>query len=186
MDAWLRGPIAGVPPRLMPVAHGLTHALEDVERAAAGLAPDELWVRPGGAASVGFHLRHIAGVIDRLLTYARGESLLDAQFQALAAEQEPGSPPATAEELVGGVRAAVEKAVEQLRRTPPGSLLERRAVGRKGARSNVLGVLSHAAGHAERHAGQVVATATIVRVLGLADVPSGTAQAAEEKPRRIA
>ena len=38
--------------------------------------PSLLWTRPAGLASVGFHLQHIAGVIDRLFTYARGEALV--------------------------------------------------------------------------------------------------------------
>ena len=73
-EAWLGGPIEGVTPHLMPVAHALVQVGRDVERL-ADLTPDELWARPGGAASVGFHLKHVAGVLDRLLTYARGEAL---------------------------------------------------------------------------------------------------------------
>src|SRR5690606_9519964 len=74
-EAWLTGPIEGIDPYLMPVAHALVQASRDLERAASELSPEELWARPGGAASIGFHLRHIAGVLDRLLTYARGEML---------------------------------------------------------------------------------------------------------------
>jgi uncharacterized damage-inducible protein DinB len=162
-DAWLRGPLDGVPPLLMPVAHALVQTVDDVERAASGLAPDELWRRPGGVAPVGFHLRHIAGVTDRLLTYARGEALSDAQLRYLEGEAEPGTPPAGVEELLRGVRAAVAAATEQLRATDPEHLLEPRHVGRKRIESNVLGLLFHAADHAQRHAGQVVATAGVVR-----------------------
>ena len=83
MEAWLRGPIEGVPPLLMPVAHALVQAVEDLESAVAPLSADQLWVRPSGVASVGFHLRHIAGVVDRLFTYARGETLGREQLIAL-------------------------------------------------------------------------------------------------------
>lgn len=162
-EAWLRGPVEGVPPYLMPVAHALVQAVEDVERAAAPLSVDELWTRPGGAASVGFHLRHVAGVVDRLLTYARGETLGAGQLAALRAEGEPGDPPAEADALLRELRRAVERALAQLRSTGPEELLEPRAVGRKRLPSNVLGLLFHAAEHAQRHTGQVVATATIVR-----------------------
>jgi hypothetical protein len=31
------------------------------------LAVDEIWATPGGAASIGFHARHLAGALDRLL-----------------------------------------------------------------------------------------------------------------------
>lgn len=162
-EAWLRGPVEGVPPHLMPAAHALVQAVEDAESAIAPLSVEELWTRPGGAASVGFHLRHVAGVVDRLLTYARGEALDAAQLAYLRAEGEPGDPPAEADALLRDVRGAVERALAQLRSTGSGELLEPRAVGRKRLPSNVLGLLFHAAEHAQRHTGQVVATARILR-----------------------
>ncbi|HET9983770.1 MAG TPA: DinB family protein [Longimicrobiales bacterium] len=162
-EAWLRGPIPGVTPLLMPVAHAIVQAADDAEGAAAGLGPEELWARPGGAAAVGFHLRHIAGVLDRLFTYARGEALSAAQLRALEAEGDPGTPPAAASELIGALRGAVERALEQLRATPADGLLEPRGVGRKQVPSNVIGLLFHAAEHAQRHTGQIVATAKVVR-----------------------
>jgi hypothetical protein len=98
-DSGCGGPVPGVVAALQPVAHGLLQALEDVERACAGVAGEDLWRRPGGAASAGFHLRHMAGSLDRLFTYARGEALTDVQRAALAAEKEV-SPEVTAAELV--------------------------------------------------------------------------------------
>ena len=74
-EVWLRGPLDGFDPVVMPAAHALLQSAEDLERAAGSLTPEQVWTRPGGAASVGFHLKHIAGSIDRLLTYARGEQL---------------------------------------------------------------------------------------------------------------
>ena len=167
-EPWLRGPVAGVPPLLMPAAHALLQVMEDVERAAAPLTPDELWARPGGAASVGFHLRHLAGSTHRLLTYARGESLSAAQLAALPAEGVPGTPPADARVLVDAALGALADALEQVRRTPATSLEEPRPVGRSGLPSTVLGLLFHCAEHAQRHAGQIVTTARIVRGLGAA------------------
>jgi hypothetical protein len=74
-EPWLRGPVPGVPALLQPAAHAFQMALEDCEAAAGDLSDDELWRSPGaGAASVGYHLRHLAGSTDRLLTYARGEA----------------------------------------------------------------------------------------------------------------
>ena len=72
---WLRGPIAGLSDGLMPAAHAFLQTMEDVERAAGDLSIDQLWQTPGGSASVGFHILHLAGSTDRLLTYARGERL---------------------------------------------------------------------------------------------------------------
>ena len=73
LEAWLRGPVDGVPPMLVPVAHMLLHAQDDAAEAVKGLTPDQIWARPGGGASIGFHVRHLMGALDRLFTYARGE-----------------------------------------------------------------------------------------------------------------
>src|ERR671910_906321 len=93
-EVWLRGPVAGVDPMLMPAAHALMQTLEDAERDTAHLSVEDLWKPAGDAAPIGFHLRHLAGSTDRLLTYARGEKLNDAQRATLAAEKLPGTPPA--------------------------------------------------------------------------------------------
>jgi uncharacterized damage-inducible protein DinB len=161
-EAWLRGPLPGVPPLLMPAAHALVGAGEDLARAAAGLTPEELWARPAGVASVGFHLRHVAGILDRLLTYARGESLSEAQLVYLRGE--PDLVPATdVDTLLGAVHEAIDRALAQLRATPESSLADARGVGRLRYPSTVGGLIFHAAEHAQRHTGQVVTLARIVR-----------------------
>lgn len=161
-EAWLRGPVEGVDPYLMPVAHALIQADEDLERAASDLPIDTVWARPGGAASIGFHLRHIAGVLDRLLTYARGEMLSDAQLRAIRREGEPGEPPEAAAALVRGARDAIDRALETVRDTPRDDLLEPRLVGRRKLPSTVLGLLYHAGEHVTRHTGQIITTAKVV------------------------
>lgn len=163
IEAWLRGPVPGVPPLLQPVAHALIQAREELEAAAGVLTADELWSTPGGAASVGYHLRHLAGALDRLLTYARGEPLSEAQRAALLAEARPPDPRPTAAALLAEAGAAVDRALEQLRSTPESSLLEPRFVGRARLPSTVLGLIFHAAEHTARHAGQVVTTVKIAR-----------------------
>lgn len=162
-EMWLDGPVEGVPPLLTPMAHGLIQAFADVRRAAEGLSVEELWARPGGAASVGFHLKHIAGSTDRLVTYAKGIPLSSAQVAGIKLEGVPGTPPAGVEELLSGVEAAIEGALDALRATAPESLLEFRGVGKAQRPSTVHGLLSHAAEHAQRHAGQVITTVKILR-----------------------
>lgn len=174
-EAWLRGPIEGVDAYLMPAAHALVQASEDLERAASRLSPAELWLRPGGAASVGFHLRHIAGSIDRLLTYARGEPLSPAQRERIGVEGVPGEPPSEAAALVGEARAAIRQALDVLRATSRAALLEARGVGRAQLPSTVLGLLFHIAEHTQRHTGQVITTAKVIRGLRLA-VQGGTTE----------
>lgn len=159
-EFWMRGVrVPGIGDALQPVAHALLQAMEDLEGAASGLSVDALWARPGGAASAGFHIRHLAGSLDRLTTYARGEALTDAQLAFLRAEQEPG---ATADELLAHARATIDRALDQLRATPDASLNEPRGVGRNQLPSSVRGLLYHAGEHTSRHTGQVVTTVKIV------------------------
>lgn len=161
-EVWLRGPVEGVPQLLMPAAHALLQAREDLHSAAAGLTPGELWQRPGGAAPIGFHLRHLSGSLRRLLAYAEGRKLSPEEVAAIRLEGEPGTPPATAAELLAVVDAAVEEGLEALRNTGEAALLAPRTVGRAALPSTVLGLLFHAAEHAQRHTGQVIATAKVV------------------------
>ena len=163
-EAWLRGPVRDVDPYLMPAAHALVQVRDELAEAVKGLNRDQLWARPGGAASVGFHLRHIAGATDRLLTYARGEALSDAQRRTAGAESTPGEDEDPAA-LLARVDAAIEAALAQIRRTDRASLLDPRPVGRAALPSNVLGLVFHAAEHAQRHTGQAIATAKVVRAL---------------------
>ncbi|HET7274842.1 MAG TPA: DinB family protein [Longimicrobiaceae bacterium] len=163
-EAWLRGPIDGVNPYLMPAAHALIQAGEDLHRAAESLTTEELWEKTGGAASLGFHLTHIPGTIDRLLTYARGEMLSDNQLKALKRESDPGKS-STATDLLQEIAATVGRALTQIRNTPEEDLLQPREVGRKRLPSTVLGLISHAAEHTQRHTGQVITTAKILRGL---------------------
>lgn len=165
-EVWLRGQsVPGVPPFLQPVAHALLQSVEDVRRAVDPLTVSEVWARPGGAPSVGFHVRHAAGSLDRLLTYARGEGLSAEQREFLAAEAEPGSPPPEAPALALAFERQVDRALEQLRATPEAALLEPRGVGRLQLPTTVLGLLVHVAEHTQRHVGQIVTTAKIVKAL---------------------
>lgn len=170
-EPWLRGPLPGIPALLQPAAHALVMALEDATAAVEGLAEHQLWLTPGGAASVGFHLRHLSGSTDRLLTYARGEHLSDAQKAALGAEREPGDPRPSARELIDRWRATVDAALAYLATVPESSLLDARGVGRAQLPSTVLGLIFHTAEHAARHTGQIVTTAKIVRGEAAHEVP---------------
>lgn len=164
-EPWLRGPIPGISSFLQPAGHAFVMAQEDVERAVAGLSLNGLWARPGGAASIGFHVAHLSGSTDRLLTYARGEGLMDTQLRVLAAEKTLDETRPPLGELLARWKATVESALRQLAATPESVLLEPRFVGRARLPSTLLGLLFHAAEHASRHTGQVVTMAKIVRGL---------------------
>ncbi len=161
-EPWMRGPVDGVPPLLQPVAHSLIFAREELHRVVAPLAARQLWARPSGAASIGFHVCHLAGALDRLLTYARGESLSAEQREALKSEGSPGDVPPDAATLLARADAALDHAMAQVRATAEQALLEPRGVGRQQLPSTVLGLLFHAAEHAQRHVGQIVTTARLV------------------------
>lgn len=161
-EVWLRGPVPDVPPLLQPVAHCLLQCREEVNAHVAGLTPEEIWMTPYGAASVGFHVRHAAGSVDRLFTYARGEQLSAAQRAQLASERAPDLAPNAGPRLVAGFEEAVDQALAQLRSTDASSLLDFRGVGRAQLPSTVLGLLFHAAEHTHRHIGQLVTTVRFV------------------------
>jgi len=160
-EVWLRGPVPGVPDALMPAAHAFLQTLEDAEHAAGDLTVEQLWQTPGGAASVGFHLLHLAGSTGRLLTYARGERLNADQRAALAAEAAPER--RSVSDLISQLRVAIEAALAQIRAVPVDTIFEPRTVGRAALPTTVVELLFHAAEHSQRHAGQLVTTAKIVR-----------------------
>ena len=165
-EVWQRGPVPGFDPLLMPVVHALLQVREDLERLAGQVPSEHVWLRPAGAASIGFHVRHTGGALDRLFTYARGEALSDAQRAALREEGVSGDPPVSLSVVVSGVDTIIDKALRQLAATSRESLLEERKLGRAGLPTTVLGLLFHAAEHCTRHVGQAITTARIVTVLG--------------------
>ena len=160
---WLRGPLPDYIDELQPVAHSLLQVREEIGRAAS-VPSAQLWARPGGAASVGFHLKHLAGSLDRLLTYASGKPLSKAQYEFLANEERDGAE--SAEALVRLAQAAIDRALSHVRTTPLCTLDEGREVGRDRLPSTVLGLLFHAAEHAQRHSAQIITTAKVVSTIG--------------------
>jgi uncharacterized damage-inducible protein DinB len=162
LEVWLRGPVAGVPPVLQPVAHILLQAGEEVRAVVSGLPTDRLWRRVGTSAPIGFHVLHAAGSIDRLFTYARGETLTEKQAAASAIERAAIDEPRDAATLLAALDAAIAAAVERLVATPEADVLAPRALGRAMLPTNALGLFMHAAEHTARHSGQIV---TLARVL---------------------
>jgi DinB family protein len=159
---WQRGPIEGVPAALQPVAHILLQVRESVGELVDGLTEEQWNARPANVASAAFHVRHMAGVIDRLFTYARGESLSEPQFAALRAEKDPVTL-ADVPVVLDALDRRVDLAIDELRRIDPATLGDFRSVGRAKLPSTVIGCLVHGAEHAMRHVGQLSVTTRIVR-----------------------
>ncbi len=161
-EVWLRGPVANIPMLLQPVAHALLQAREEVNEMLADFPENHLWDKPAGVASVGFHLQHLKGILDRLFTYAKGEVLNEEQLKALASEGEPDEKNMGVQELVQLFNGQVEKSLEQLRTTNEQTLHEPRVVGRSRLPSTVLGLLVHSAEHTMRHVGQMYVTVKVI------------------------
>lgn len=159
-EVWLRGPVEGVPAALQPAAHALLQVKEEIADILADFPDDKLWDRPAGVASVGFHLKHIPGVVDRLFTYARGEKLSSDQMRYLSSEAEETGE--SKDELIRAAQDRIDKAIDELRSIDPMTLPDFRGVGRKQLPSTVLGMLFHAAEHSERHLGQTLVTARVL------------------------
>lgn len=160
-EAWLRGPVEGILPQLQPAAFTFIQTIEDSDKACASLSQEELWSERPGLTPVGFHLRHLAGATDRLLTYARGEDMSEQQLAEMKQEKQPGN--ASAAELVSRLKSTLERALAQLRSTPEDSLYVVRQVGRGKLPSTTIGLMFHAAEHAHRHFGQIATTLKILR-----------------------
>lgn len=159
---WQRGPVDGIPDMLQPVAHILLQVRESADELVEGLTQAQWNARPAGIASAAFHVRHIAGVIDRLFTYARGGSLSEQQFASIRSEGD-GITDDNVAEVMDALHARIDSAIDELRTIDPATLGDYRAVGRAQLPSTVIGCLVHGAEHSMRHIGQLSVTSRIVR-----------------------
>jgi uncharacterized damage-inducible protein DinB len=166
-EVWLRGTLPDVPPLLQPVAHALLQAREDVNELTHEFPDQLLWIRLCGVASVGFHLQHLSGVLDRLFTYAAGRALSPEQLRTLSAEGDPDQTTQNVRELTLAFNRQIDQALAYLNAVDESTLNDARGVGRAQLPSTVFGLLVHAAEHVQRHVGQLL---VMVRILqGVAD-----------------
>jgi uncharacterized damage-inducible protein DinB len=156
----LRGTLADVPAVIRAVLHALELAQEDAERWCGDLTGVEVNARPAGLPSVAFQLRHIADSLNRLLTYAEERDLSEAQLADLGREAEAGALPHL---LLRDFGNSIERANQRIRSFAGTDLEAARFVGRKRLPTTLGGLLVHVAEHTQRHVGQVVTTAKIVK-----------------------
>lgn len=161
-EVWMRGPVPGIPPLLQPVAHALLQAQEEIHALLTDFSGSLLWQQPAGVASVGFHLQHITGVLDRLFTYAAGHALSDQQLAYLSAEGKPDEH-LSVTLLLDALDVQVNTSLAQLKGMDEQHLTDARTVGRKQLPSTVIGLLFHSAEHTMRHTGQLLVTVTVIR-----------------------
>lgn len=150
--------MAGVHPLLMPTLHCFAQVREDLARWTSGLTETQIWLRPHHLAPVGFHLRHIAGSVDRLTTYLEGRQLTADQLEAVRREMDPGAALAG---LLDEVSRALDRSERAIRSLQPEILQEPRYVGRKRLPTTVIGLVIHLAEHTQRHVGELIVTAKV-------------------------
>ena len=158
-EPWLRGTLTETPAVQRAVLHALEAAEEDLAKWCGDLTNDEIQQRPAGLASVAFHLQHIPGSVDRLLTYAEGRELSGEQLQALKGE---GTTATSTREALEALSAALQASADRVRRITPAELEEPRFVGKRRLPTTVGGLLVHVADHTQRHVGQAITTAKML------------------------
>lgn len=168
-EPWLRGTHPEVPAVIRAVFHALEQAREDAERWCGDLTGLEVNAGLAGLASVAFQLRHIARSIDRLLTYAEGQNLSEAQLAELGREAESASLPHL---MLRDFSSSIERAGKRVRGFIGADLEGQRFVGRKRLPTTIGGLLVHVAEHTQRHVGQMITTAKIVKAKRDAAIPS--------------
>jgi uncharacterized damage-inducible protein DinB len=162
IEPWMSGSHAEVPAVGRAVLHALDLALDDLTKWTAGLSDAEAQARPLLLPSVAFHLKHIARSVDRLLTYAEGGQLSAEQLAALKMEQAGEE---TLAELLAEVESSFSNAGERVRVLATANFDTPRGVGRKRLPTSIGGALIHVADHTQRHVGQVVTTAKVLKAL---------------------
>jgi len=162
-EVWLRGPLDNIPPLTQPVAHALLQAGEEIDNLLSDFPDHLLWLKPAGVASVGFHLQHMTGVCDRLLTYAKEQPLNKDQLIYLKHEETAIEENASTVLLIGKFHLAVQTVTEFLSTLSEADLTAFRSVGRNKLPSTLIGLLVHIAEHTMRHLGQLLVTAKFLK-----------------------
>jgi uncharacterized damage-inducible protein DinB len=162
------------------VLHALELALDYLAKWTEGLADAEVHSQPLGLPSLALKLRHIARSTDRILTYAEGKRLSAEQFAAFKAEQSGDESLAV---LLAELEAAFSNAAERARVPATADFEAARAVGRKQLSTSIGGALIHVADHTQRHAGQAVRIAKLLKAcaVGLHPRESPTPQCANRR-----
>ena len=151
MEPWLSGHYAHLAPIPRLLCCSLEQSLADSAKWTEPLSDAQIWTPHGDAGTVGFQLRHLAGSVDRLLTYARKETLSPEQLAFLRAESEPG---ATKAELLAALET-VYAAASQFAESATG-VDEPRYIGRQRLETPLGVLLGHIAEHTQRHTGQLI------------------------------
>ncbi len=159
-EPWLRGPLSGIPAHVMPVFFSFQQVREDLQTHTQGIGHEQLWRPVAGKHSLGYHLKHIAGSVDRLTTYLTGNQLAAAQLAFLRNEHTPDESLGGLLTLIGETLLSAEK---QLLHVRIEALSEARVVGRQHMPTTVIGLIVHVCEHTQRHLGQAILISKLLR-----------------------
>ena len=159
-EPWLRGISPEMDPVIAHLLRAAQHLREDVEQAAGGLTNEQVWACPLGGNSAGFHLKHLAGSTDRLLTYLASQTLSPEQLERLRGEGTGGE---SAAELIAEVNNTLDRYEEALNALDPAEFASIRRVGRAQLEVTAISLAIHIAEHGHRHVGQLVTVCSAAR-----------------------
>jgi uncharacterized damage-inducible protein DinB len=158
-EPWLRGPKEGVHPSVAPVFFSFAMVREDLAKYTDGVSDEAVWRNIDGS-SLGFHLRHLAGTVNRLTTYLSGQQLSLEQLDVLKREAEPEG---TLRDLLTQVDDRLTDSEKQLLKLNPETLYDHRSVGRRALPTTVMGLIVHLCEHTQRHLGQAITLAKMLK-----------------------
>jgi hypothetical protein len=161
VEPWMRGTLRDLHPVMAALLHSFEHAREDIARWTAGLSREQLWRESDNLGSIGFYIRHIGGSAERLVTYASGQQLTEAQLAELKAEKQPGDE--DIEQMLGRLTTKLGSSEATVRSLDPSQLGETRYLGRKRIPVTMAALLIHTAEHTQRHVGEIIVTSKVVR-----------------------
>jgi len=157
-EPWLRGVDFSVHPVTAHLLKAAQQIREEVRAALIGLTREQIWARPCGMTSAGFHAKHLAGSTQRLSTYLADEQLSDEQLAAIAGES---TGPESADDLIAAVDTALDRYEHLVRQLRPGDFGAVRTVGRKRLQTTAVSLAIHIAEHGQRHIGQAISAAKL-------------------------
>jgi len=146
MEPWLAGKHADLDPIRRLLACSLEHCLADLRK----------WTPEAPTDAQAFQLRHIAGSVDRLWTYALGGMLNPGQLEFLGAES---TGPAEREALLDLVAETFARVNREMRMMEDIDYRDSRYVGRQRVEVPFGLLLGHIAEHTQRHTGQLITLA---------------------------
>lgn len=158
-EPWMSGTLADLHPVVAALLYSFRHARLDLGAWTKELSTEELSLSLLGLAPVSFHIRHIAGSVDRLLTYARREQLSALQIAAIGDEAQPGL---SREEMLKLLDDSFGQAETVVRGLDSASLCKIREIGRKRIPVPLGTLLVHIAEHTQRHVGEAIITVKAV------------------------